>query len=167
MKKNLLRNIMYGLLVILLAAQFVRPSKNNSGDNTKSIETKFDIPADVKSSLEVACYDCHSNHTNYPWYAAIQPIAFWLQDHVNDGKKHLNFSVLGGRPAYMQNHKMEEIEEMISEDEMPLSSYTLIHRNAKLDANQKSAIIKWTKTVRDSLVARFPADSLKMPARKK
>lgn len=167
MIKNLLRKFLYASLIVIVCLQFYQPSRNDSGDNSKSVETRFEIPVDVKSVLEQSCYDCHSNYTNYPWYANIQPVGIWLQNHIKDGKKHLNFSTLGDRPAYLQQHKMEEIEEMIREDEMPMRSYTLIHRAAALNASQKEAIIKWTKVVRDSLAARFPLDSLKMPARKK
>lgn len=167
MTKNLLQKFLFGLLIVLACLQFYQPAGNNSGDNSKGLETKFAIPEDVKVVLERSCYDCHSNHTNYPWYSKIQPVGLWLENHIKDGKRHLNFSTLGGRPAYLQQHKMEEIEEMIAEDEMPMKSYTLIHRNATLDAGQKDAIIKWTKMVRDTLAVRFPPDSLKMPPRKK
>jgi hypothetical protein len=161
------RKIMLGLAVLFVLAQFIRPTKNLSGDESNSIHNKFAVPADVEATLKVACNDCHSNKTVYPWYAEVQPVAWWLQNHVNDGNHHLNFSTLGAKPAWLQNHKMEEVQEMIEKGEMPLNSYTWVHRDAALSEAQKSAIIAWTKTVRDSLVARFPADSLKMPPRKK
>jgi hypothetical protein len=161
------RKIGIGAVAIFALAQLIRPAKNISGDETSSIHKKFALPADVKATLEVACNDCHSNTTVYPWYAEVQPVAWWLQNHVKDGKRHLNLSTLGAKPAYLQNHKMEELQEMIEKGEMPLNSYTWVHGNAVLSEAQKSAIIAWSKTVRDSLVARFPADSLKMPPRKK
>lgn len=167
MKRFNWKKISIGLAVVFLLAQFIRPTKNLSGDETNSIHKKFALPADVKTTLEVACNDCHSNKTVYPWYAEIQPVAWWLQKHVNHGNSHLNFSTLGAKPAWLQNHKMEEVQEMIEKNKMPLNSYTWVHRDAVLSEAQKSAIIAWTKTVRDSLTARFPADSLKMPPRKK
>lgn len=166
-KKIMKKKILIGLAAVLILAQFIHPTKNDSNNNTNSIHNKYAANDETKQILKVACDDCHSNTTIYPWYANIQPIAAWIQHHVDDGKKHLNLSTLGAKPAYLQFHKMEEIEEMIVENEMPLASYTLIHRNADLSQAQKDAIVKWSREVRDSLKARFPADSLKMPARKK
>ena len=48
---------------------------------------------------------------------------------------------------------------------MPLSSYTLIHKNAILNEQQKLSIANWVTTVRDSIKAHYPADSLKKPQR--
>jgi hypothetical protein len=167
MKRINLRKIGIGVAILFVLAQFIRPEKNLSGNENNSIHKKFATSTEVQDILKVSCNDCHSNSTVYPWYAEIQPVAFWLADHVNEGKREINFSTLGSKPAWLQNHKMEEVEEMINEGEMPLSSYTLIHRDAILSPAQKSAVIAWTKSVRDSLAARFPADSLKMPPRKK
>jgi Haem-binding domain len=167
MKKISLKQIGITVALLLLLSQLIRPTKNLSGDDSKSIHHKFALPADVAQTLKVACDDCHSNKTVYPWYAEVQPIAAWLQHHVDDGKRHLNFSTLGSRPAWLQYHKMEEVQEMIEKGEMPLNSYTWVHGEAKLSAAQQQAIVAWSKIVRDSLTARFPADSLKMPPRKK
>jgi hypothetical protein len=161
------KKIALGVAVLFVLAQFIRPAKNNSDDESNSIHKKFALPADVKTTLDAACNDCHSNKTVYPWYAEIQPVAAWLDHHIDEGKHEVNFSTLGAKPAWLQNHKMEEVQEMVEKGEMPLNSYTWIHRDAVLNEAQKSALIAWTKTVRDSLVARFPADSLKMPPRKK
>lgn len=161
------KKIGIALVVILVAAQVFRPKKNVSGDESKSIHQKFTLPSDVAQTLDVACNDCHSNKTAYPWYSEVQPVAKWIENHVEHGKKHLNFSTLGSKPAWLQNHKMEEIQEVIEKNEMPLKSYTWIHGDAKLSEAQKQAIVAWSKAVRDSLVARFPADSLQMPPRKK
>jgi hypothetical protein len=166
MKRFNVKKIGLGLAILFLLAQAIRPDKNLSGDETNSLHNKFTLPSEVKETLRVACDDCHSNKTVYPWYAEVQPVAWWLQKHVDNGKRHLNLSTLGGKPAWLQNHKMEEIQEMIEKNEMPLNSYTWVHGDAKLSETQKKAIINWTKTVRDSLIARFPADSLKMPPRK-
>jgi hypothetical protein len=84
-------------LLILIAAfiliQFIQPARNTNGQVVQSdITATFTVPAEVKSILEVACYDCHSNNTRYPWYANIQPGGWWLAKHIKDGKEELNFS---------------------------------------------------------------------------
>ena len=59
-----------------------------------------------------------------------------------------------------QFHKLEEVEEMITEDEMPLTSYTIIHRDASLNAGEKQLLINWTKDLRQIMKDKYPADSL-------
>lgn len=158
--KKYIKPILFGLLIILLLAQFIRPEKNLSNDLTHDISKKYPVPEDVQAILKVACNDCHSNHTVYPWYAEVQPVASWLANHVDEGKEHLNFSNFTVRRAAVQNHKFEEIIEMVREGEMPLASYTWIHRDAILTENQKQTLISWAQANMDSLKAQYPADSL-------
>jgi len=116
----------------------------------------------------VACNDCHSNKTNYPWYSQIQPVAWWLNDHVTEGKEHLNFSNFTQLPIAVQNHKFEEVIEVIDENEMPLESYTYLglHPEAKLTEDQKTALKTWAREQMDLLKQTYPADSLVMKRRK-
>lgn len=156
------KKILLGLGIVLIAIQFIRPEKNESNDKTYDISTKYVIPANVNHLLEVACNDCHSNKTTYPWYSQIQPVAWWMNDHVEEGKKELNFSTFASRPIAVQNHKFEETIEMIDEKEMPLASYTFLgmHKEANLSDEDRKAIIDWAKAQMDTLKANYPADSL-------
>lgn len=161
--KKLLKIIALSLLLALIVMQFFKPERNLSADTSKSIATAYPMPENVKTVLKNACLDCHSNSTQYPWYASIQPIAWWLADHVKDGKRHLNFDNFMTYRVYRQYHKLEEIDEVIQEGEMPMTSYTLAHREAKLSADQKDLLISWSKALRDSMSARYPQDSLEKP----
>ena len=154
--------ILIGLGAVLILIQFIRPAKNLSDDRTYDVSTKYAVPADVKSLLKVSCDDCQSNKTEYPWYSNIQPVAWFLDHHVTDGKRHLNFSNFTSRSVAYQNHKFEETIEMIKEGEMPLESYTYfgLHSGAKLTEVQKQTLINWAQTNMDSLKAQYPADSL-------
>ena len=109
--------------------------------------------------LKTSCYDCHSNNTVYPWYSTIQPVAMFMGNHVDEGKRELNFSEFGRYSVRRKYHKLEEINEQIKEGEMPLSSYTLIHRNTKLNENQKLLVANWAESLRDSLRKAYPPDS--------
>lgn len=143
------KKIAVGLLIVLFGLQFVRPQKNESaGATPNDIKTKFEVSPQVLNILKTSCYDCHSNNTIYPWYTNIQPIGLWMQDHVNEGKDELNFSEFAAYSAKRADHKMEEVIEVLQENEMPLSSYTLIHGNAKLSDDQKLAVINWAKDIR-------------------
>ncbi|MDX1942068.1 MAG: heme-binding domain-containing protein [Saprospiraceae bacterium] len=154
--------ILIVLILALVGIQFVRPAKNTSNVKTYDVATKYPVPTEVANILDVACNDCHTNLTKYPWYASVQPVAWFLNDHVVDGKRHLNFSEFTNRPIAVQNHKFEEVIEMVKEKEMPLPSYTWLglHSDAKLSDAQRETLINWAQTQMDSLKAQYPADSL-------
>lgn len=158
--KKYLRPVLLGLLALLLLAQFYRPARNLSNDQTNHISNKYPVPDTVETILKAACYDCHSNLTVYPWYAEVQPVASWLANHVNEGKRELNFSAFSQRKVAVQNHKFEEIIEMVNEGEMPMGSYTWIHTDARLSDGQKKILVDWAQANMDSLKLHYPADSL-------
>jgi len=161
MKRNIKR-VLILLLVLLIVIQFIRPAKNiSAGPSPNDISTKYKMSEEVKNILKVSCYDCHSNNTTYPWYAKIQPVTWWLNDHITEGKRELNFSEFTTYSIRRQYSKLAETNEQLKKDEMPLKSYLLLHRNAKLDDQKKSAVVAWATSLRDSIKAKYPADSLK------
>lgn len=155
------------LLVILVLIQFYRPARNLSNDRTNDISKTFPVPDSVQTILKTACYDCHSNYTVYPWYANIQPVASWLGHHIDEGKQELNFSEFSTYTPRRQYNKLGKIVHELDEHEMPLASYTLIHRDAVISSTQQMIISNWVNSLRDSMKASYPADSLKMPPRKR
>ncbi|HNR17006.1 MAG TPA: heme-binding domain-containing protein [Chitinophagaceae bacterium] len=155
------KKIMLGLLAALIIIQFIHPKKNKAeGSQPNYIGNNFSVPADVKTILEKACNDCHSNNSNYPWYANLQPVHWWMEKHIKDGKKHLNYDEYTSRPLRYQYHKMEETIEMIKEGEMPLNSYTWTHKDAKLSEQEKTKLISWAESVMDNMKSKYPIDSL-------
>lgn len=146
MKVAILKKVGIGLLVLLVVLQFFQPNKNQ-GDKLgpNDIYQVAMTPTLVQTALETSCYDCHSNNTVYPWYTKVQPIGLWMQHHVDEGKEELNFSEFKSYKPKRQAHKMDEIVEMLEKDEMPLASYTLIHKNAVLTEEQKVQMIEWAK----------------------
>lgn len=143
---------MYAVLIAFVVIQFFKPEQNLGGDEKNGIVSGYQVPEKVNRILETACNDCHSNKTVYPWYSNIQPFAWMLSSHVKDGKKHLNFSEFMTYKPSKQHHKLEEIDEMIREEEMPLASYTLMHKEAKLSSEQKEILLRWSMDLRDSIV---------------
>ncbi|MDE3124546.1 MAG: heme-binding domain-containing protein [Bacteroidota bacterium] len=167
MKKIILRFILV-LLGIFIVIQFIRPAKNQSSATLLTdIKLHYPVPENVQSILGKACLDCHSNNTRYPWYNNIQPVAWFLDDHVRSGKRHLNFSDFTSMRVAKQYKRLEDCKEQIKDGEMPLASYTLIHRDAILSDAEKETLYNWFDAVRDSIKAQYPADSLVMPKRKK
>lgn len=146
------KKILLTLLAILIIIQFIRPAKNiSNGVAATDIARIYNVPADVQDILRVSCNDCHSNNTEYPWYTNIQPVGWWMQHHVNEGKEHLDFSAFGKYPPKRQHHKLEEVVEQVEGDHMPINSYLWIHKDARLSAEQKALLIKWAKGLMDQI----------------
>ena len=163
--KKVFKTIGWLFLIALIAIQFFRPEKNiNPGDQPNSISKKFTVSADVKTILDKACMDCHSNNTRYPWYNNIQPVAWWLANHVEDGKKELNFDEYVTRRPRFQYRRMEQTIDLVKEEEMPLDSYTWTHKDAILTDEEKTKLYNWAKSVITALEAQYPIDSLKRPS---
>jgi len=160
-RKKIFKRILLIILILFVAIQFIRPAKNTSeGINPHDISTRYPVPDSIQAILKVACNDCHSNNTRYPWYAEIQPVGWWLSGHIKDGKRALNFSEFTSYRIRKQFHRMDDINEQLKEDEMPLGSYTIIHKDAVLTPAQKNALLNWTSAIKDSIRAHYPPDSL-------
>lgn len=109
------------------------------------------VPPVIQNKIEVSCYDCHSNNTKYPWYNRIQPAAWFLEDHIKEGRDELNFNEWGNYSDRRKNSKLRSIISQIEDDEMPLDSYTLIHRDAKFSESEKKEIIKYMTQLKNNL----------------
>jgi hypothetical protein len=118
------------------------------------------VPEDVKAILVKACNDCHSNKTRYPWYAEVQPVSWWLSDHVKDGKQRMNFNEFSSYRIAKQYEKMKDCINEVKDGGMPLPSYTWIHKDAILTDAEKQTFLAWCNTIRESMKAKYPADSL-------
>ncbi len=142
------KKILVFLLVVFVIAQFFGPEKNE-GEMTSvaAFISETNPPEDVKKILETTCYDCHSDKTVYPWYSNITPVNYWLDDHIKDGKKHLNFSKWSSYSLKKKEHKMDELYEEVEKGEMPLDSYTWTHADANLTQEQINAVVAWGKKV--------------------
>jgi len=160
--KGIAKKVLLGLLALLVIIQFIRPEKNiNTAVTALDMNVMYPIPDSVAQVLQKACYDCHSDNTRYPWYNNIQPVAWWLNDHITDGKKELNFSEYGKRTPPKQAKKLKKIAKEIQEGDMPLSSYTLIHKDAVLTDAEKKMLIDWATGLSQQISAQWVADSLK------
>ena len=146
------KKIGLALLAVFIAIQFVRPARNISYTvQTADMITHFNIPDKVAGVLKTSCYDCHSNNTNYPWYANVQPIGWFLANHIKEGKEDLNLNEFTTYSKRMQLSKLKSIQNSIKDASMPLSSYTLLNNDAKLSEKGRASIIQWTGKLIDSL----------------
>ena len=139
-----IKKILIILLLALVAIQLYRPEKNNAEyRDVLAFETDTKPSKDVKMILESKCYDCHSNKTEYPWYAEVTPFSFWIADHIKEGNEHFNVSKWETYTDKKRDHKLHELIEEIEEGEMPLNEYTWLHGG--ITEKEKELVIAWAK----------------------
>lgn len=147
-----LKGIALIVIVALVGIQFI-PVKRNVSKNVPSTDfiLTFKPTENVSDILKTSCYNCHSNHTDYPWYSYVQPVGLYLEGHINEGKENLNFSEFGNYSGRRQKSKLTSMINQIEEGKMPLPAYTLIHSDAKLSGEDKRAVTEFLELLRDSL----------------
>ena len=147
-----IKKIMIAILVVFVIIQFVQPQHNKSDKVLPTdITNTINVPDKVLDVFKNSCYDCHSNNTRYPWYVYVQPMGWILANHIKDGKANLNFSEFGSYSKRKQANKLKSIAESIKDGSMPISSYTIMHTDAKLSEENKKLITDWTSKTKDSM----------------
>lgn len=142
------KKVLLFLLIVCVAIQFYRPNKNSQKQDTLDdflIAEK--APKQVRALIKESCYDCHSNQTNYLWFDNIAPVAWYVDNHIKEGKEHLNFSNWSTLDSRDKAGRISEIAVNIVENKMPLPSYIKLHSEAKLDEEQKQVILNWLYTL--------------------
>jgi len=146
------KTIAWILLIAFVGIQFFPTDRNqNEAVYVSDFMRVNNVPPVIQNKIEVSCYDCHSNNTKYPWYNRIQPAAWFLEDHIKEGKDELNFNEWDDYSDRRKNSKLRSIISQIEDDEMPLDSYTLIHRDAKFSESEKKEIIKYMTKLKNNL----------------
>ena len=140
------------LLLIVVGIQFIPTTRNQSDivPPTDLMEV-YNVPEQVEVIFKTSCYDCHSNNTIYPWYNKLQPVSWIMEGHIKEGKAELNFNEFGSYSERRQKSKFKSILSQVKDDEMPLASYTWMHREAKLSENEKKALEDWINKILMSL----------------
>ena len=135
-----------------MGIQFV-PTDLNQSDTVPKTDFLLvnNTQENISALLQESCYDCHSNNTEYPWYNKVQPVGWFLEDHINEGKEELNFNEWDAYSNRRKNSKLKSIISQVKDDEMPLASYTLIHKDAKLSNSEKTLIIDYMKNLKETL----------------
>jgi hypothetical protein len=134
-----LRIALIVLAVVVVLIQFIPVERTNPLE-----PAPLEAPADVLAVLEQSCFDCHSHRTRWPWYAWVAPVSWFITHDVEEGRQHLDFSNWGGLPTAKRDHLRKDIWEEVSEGEMPLETYTWLHRDAALTAADLAVLRRWT-----------------------
>jgi len=142
--------LVFGIAFVII--QFFQIDKTNPPIvQAETLESVVSVSPDVTIIFGKACNDCHTNKTIYPWYAYVQPAGWLLQSHIAEAKRNLNLSKFATYDANRRQKKLEDICEQVESAEMPLPSYTYIHRDAILTDSEKKALCDWTKSAVQSL----------------
>ena len=138
--KRLTKTVSLALLLILAAAQLIQPERVNPPISPeRSVWSDRRVDTRVARILRRACADCHSHETTWPWYSHISPLSWLVARHVERGRAKLNFSNWSGPSS----DQLEEIYDSIAKKKMPLSSYVLIHPDARLSPADRQILTAW------------------------
>ena len=145
------RGAVLGFLGLLIGIQLIRPARTNPVVvPSHTLEAIVPVPGQVESILQRACNDCHSDLTRWPWYSNVAPVSWFVIDHVDSGRRHANFSDwlprdLSKTPAEYTRERFQAICKEVQSHNMPMTSYLLVHRAAKLSQGDIETICQWTK----------------------
>ncbi len=140
------QKILLSLAIIFIGLQFFQPDKNQGILSTgEDLFSQVYVDDSIKVLLETSCFDCHSNHTNYPWYGQIPPVSIFLNKHIVEGKKELNFTEWSSYTDKDKISKLVDIYDEVESGNMPLESYLKIHKDATLSEHEKQLILSWAE----------------------
>jgi len=141
------------LIVVLIVIQFFQPEKNSGSITQESdLIVVASVPDSLAEILITSCYDCHSNHTEYPWYSRISPVSWWLFKHVRNGKEDLNLSKFGNLSKAEKISALSDLYDALESGTMPLQSYLLVHREARMSQEEVDALMDWADQTSLSLM---------------
>lgn len=117
----------------------------------ETLAAAVNVPENVQAIFDRSCNDCHSNNTVYPWYSKVQPSGWFVKDHIDDGRRHLNFSVFNTYEQKRKVKKLEEICEQVESKEMPLPSYLWLHRDAAMRDGEAKILCDWVEKEKNAI----------------
>ena len=129
-----------GLAVALVVVQFFPVARVNPTEREQPT-----APVEVQAIFQRACYDCHSNETQWPWYSYVAPMSFLIARDVTEGRRELNFSLWSQFNERRKARKLKEIVEQVEKGKMPQWYYVALHPDAKLSPADRDLIIKWAR----------------------
>ncbi len=142
--RKVLKAVAALLFLSFVGVQFVRPERvNPPAPAGQSLEEHARVTPEVAGVLKRSCMDCHSNRTDWPWYSNVAPASWFVTDHVNHGRRHLNFSKWGEYNQRRTEDLLKEICQTAKSGFMPLNSYTLVHRGAQLSPADVKTLCDW------------------------
>ncbi len=151
-----MRKIILTLIILFVGAlvviQFFQPEKNSGEIGSNHLLKSEQLPEEISSLLTNACFDCHSNQTNYLWYHRVAPVSWLINGHITEGKSELNFSDWGTWDPIDKITALDDMATEVKNGKMPLPSYVFMHSKAKLSEEQKARLIAWTESFSEKIL---------------
>lgn len=139
-------------VILLGLIQFIRPERNQQTNPSRyDIFHKTETEVAIVTTFQTSCYNCHSNRTVYPWYASVAPVSWMINNHVKEGKEHLNFSDWILYDKEEQIKKLMDIAEVLQEHEMPPKPYLWLHEEAKISDTDRQLLLKWVEEKKEQV----------------
>lgn len=146
--KKVIKIVLIVIIALFVLIQLYRPERFTTSDITPDHITKLmNVPPNIESILKRSCFDCHSNHTVWPWYSNIAPVSWLLSYDVNRGRKMMNFSEWGKLSVSKRENKLAKICDKITDNEMPLPKYLILHPDAILSDSDKKILCNWADSL--------------------
>ena len=146
---KVLRWVAIAIASLFVAVQFIRPARTNpTVDETRAVAAHVRLTPEVETILARSCMDCHSSETSWPWYSNVAPVSWFVVDHVNHGRRHLNLSDWARYDPEEADHLLADICKTVKGGSMPLRSYTLLHRDARLSSGDVKVLCDWSQAER-------------------
>lgn len=148
MRAGLVRKILkwtaIALAAVFAALQFIRPARTNPPvDESRVIQAHMRVTPEVTAILDRSCNDCHSNQTRWPWYSNVAPVSWFVVNHVNVGRREMNFSDWAQYDSEHQKGLLKDICQEVKSGAMPMSSYLRLHSEAKLTTEDVKVLCDW------------------------
>ena len=137
MKSDNRRFYMKAFLVLTIPVvliQFIPYGRNHT--NPPVIEEPRWDSQQCRGLVQRACYDCHSNETNWPWYSFVAPISWQVQIDVEEGRQEVNFSEWN-RPA----QDTRDLVRNVYINHMPPPDYQFIHSSSRYTPEERQFVV--------------------------
>jgi hypothetical protein len=135
-----MKKVLIIVLLVVVGIQFV--PMNVPAEVPTKAEDELEAPEEVLAILKRSCFDCHSNHTTFPWYSSVAPVSWFTKMHVEEGREHMNFSTWANYDDDKKAGYLDKIPKAIK-SKMPLPSYLIMHADAKLSDADKKVLTDW------------------------
>jgi hypothetical protein len=134
---------------VLAGVTLFGPERSNPAtDPSQTLAAVGHLTPQVSAILDRSCRDCHSNETTWPWYSHVPPLSWGVINHVNDGRRHMNFSKWGAYDPEDAREFLVDICALARKRDMPLPSYLWLHSDARLSDQDIAQLCEWTKAER-------------------
>jgi len=148
-KKRLIWYSVIGIIILMQAYPVSQPEVKT--ENPNDLLASTEVPDNIAVMLKSACYDCHSNETVYPWYSYVAPVKWLVYRDTKEGREDLNFSEWASMSKMDQATALSDISDEVSEGDMPMKIYPIMHPKAKLSDEDRQAIADWADELTEAL----------------